>query len=157
VEEKVECNGMIKESGFLPGPDRNIFHMGRSLNLPTMVKVYLPKLKLPQSLPTNDEQAIFELCKHLRVHGFEVFDRPTLALFAIGKQFNIQAAVKCFLEFYKLATTMHFRFPDITQIEQLVADGIVEGIACQGDGTAGLFIRPANYNVDHTPSCTSCC
>jgi len=95
---------------------------------------------------------MFDLSENLRVHGFEVSDPPTLALFAIGKQLNIQAAVKCFLEFYKLATTMHFRFPDITQIEQLVADGLIEGVACQRDGTAGLLIRPANYNVDHTPT-----
>ena len=80
---------------------------------------------------------MFHLSKHLRVHGFEVCDRPTLAFFAIGKQLNVQAAVECFLEFYKLADTLHFRFPDINQIEQLVADGFIEGIGCQSDGTMG--------------------
>jgi len=145
--ENVEvCEDLLEASELALGANKDSFLLGLSLKPSlTKVKVYLPKLKLPESLPRKDWKAMIDLSKHLREHGFEVCDRPTLAFFAIGMQLDVQAALECFLEFYKLAATLHFRFPDISQIEQLVANGLVEGIACHSDGTTGLFIRPANH------------
>jgi len=124
------------------------FHLGSWLNPLKKVKVYLPKLKLPESLNEKDEKAMVDLQILLRGHGFDVTDRPTLAFFALGKQLNIWAAANCFKEFYKLASTLLFRFPDLSHVERLVADRVVEGFASQSDGTAGLCLKPSQYNGD---------
>jgi len=124
------------------------FHLGLWLNPLKKVKVYLPKLKLPESLNEKDEKAMVDLQILLRGYGFDVTDRPTLAFFALGKQLNIWAAVNCFKEFYTLASTLLFRFPDLSHVEQLVADRLIEGFASQSDGTAGLCIKPSQYHGD---------
>merc|ERR1719317_1158010 len=47
------------------------------------VRFNLPKFIVPGVLPKNDEKAMFDLRVLLKEHGFEVYDRPTLAFFAI--------------------------------------------------------------------------
>jgi len=94
---------------------------------------------------------MLDLQRLLRGHGFEITDGPTLALFAIGKQHNVQAAVQCFLEFYKFASSVECRFPDLRRVEQLCEDGYVEGFACHSDGTAGITINVGNWNVHSDP------
>ena len=123
--------------------------LGRLICPCQKVKVHLPKLKLPVLLLQKDEKAMIDLSLLLRDHGFEVIDRPTLAFFAIGKQHDVVAAAHCFVEFYKLANSIEFRFPDLSRMEQMAADGLVEGFGRQPEGTAGMMVSTGNWNAEN--------
>jgi len=146
IGEHVDVGYSLSNEPALADGDRGdeVFMLRCLSNPLKKVKVYLPKLKLPEFLPEKDEKAMVDLHQLLRGYGFEIMDRRTLAFFAIGKQHNVQAAAQCFQEFYKLVSTLQFRSPDLCRIKQLVADGVIEGFACQSDGNAGVMMRPGN-------------
>jgi len=76
----------------------------------------------------------------LKDYGFEVFDRKTLAFFALGNLNNVPAAATYFCEFYKFAMTKEVMFPDRAEM----GNDVTEGAARQGDGTLGLYFTTSN-------------
>lgn len=113
------------------------------------VRLNLPRLMIPELIPKKDEEAMLDLHVLLKAHGFEVYDRPTLAFFAIGAKHDIQAALLFFQEFYKLAQTQEIRFPDHMRMAQMEADGFLEGFARHHDGTYGGLLNPGRWNVEN--------
>lgn len=121
----------------------------RSLFSYTKVRLNLASLKVPKLLPKKDEKAMYELHMLLKVYGFDVHDRATLAFFAIGASRDVPAASQFFFEFYKFARTWEVRFPDRICIDQLVMDGWVECFAHQYDGTYGALVNFGKWDADN--------
>jgi len=108
------------------------------------VKLHLPKLELPSQLSKQEEEAIVDLHLELRNHGFEIYDRKTLAFFALGNVNNTPAAASYFCEFYKFANTKEVKFPD----RAMMGNTVTEGAFRQDDGTLGLYFIGSNWNVE---------
>jgi len=101
------------------------------------VRLNLPNLVIPPRLMQTDEDAMRNLHLLLKWIGFEVSDRPTLAFFAIGSDYDIHKAAQRLLHFYKLANTKVFKDPDRKIVESMEGNDFIEGFALHEDGTFG--------------------
>merc|ERR1719289_61299 len=79
--------------------------------------------------------------------GFAVFDRPTLAFFAIGKQMDTFAAAKCFRAFHDFANTRTVRVPNRFQLEQMEHDSLIEDFGYHDDGSFGMIANLGRWNT----------
>jgi len=105
------------------------------------IKVNLRSLKIPMQLPPEHEKLMNALRTMLWYNGFDVTDRATLAYFAIGNQENINAAFTYFLEFYKFACISEVKNPTRAKMPE----SLTEGVACQPDGSLGIYFNAGNW------------
>jgi len=152
------CNGLSAAYDInLPHPARSASreisregisfgYFGRMLSPGKRIKVNLPNLNVPPILPEQDEKCMKDLHLLLKEYGFEVYDRKTLAYFALGNKNNVSGAATYFCEFYKFVSTAEMMFPDRAK---MVKD-VTEGAARHRDGTLGLYFTARNWNSDKT-------
>jgi len=112
----------------------------KTSSLRKKVKVFLPSLEVPDELFDFEENIMSDLQTLLRKYGFEVVDRPTLAFFVVGRKYDVHAAARCFLDFYKLVNSSEFKYPNCSLVEQEEHMEAVEGFARHPDGTLGVFL-----------------
>jgi len=104
------------------------------------VTVNLRNLRIKPQLSPQKEKLMNDLRILLWHNGFEVHDRATLAYFALGNQNDTMAALSYFLEFYKFACLLEVKHPNRAEMGY----GMIEGVACQPDGTLGVYYNAAN-------------
>lgn len=109
------------------------------------VRLNLPNLIIPLKLEEATEDALRHLCLLLKDLGFEILDRATLALFAIGLDLDVSKAAECFLNFYKLANTNELKCPKLEIMKTMEDRGFIEGFACHLDGTFGHLCCPEKF------------
>jgi len=110
--------------------------------------VNLKNLRLDPLLSPQKEKLMYDLCMLLCHNGFWVHDRATLAYFALGNQNDTKAALSYFLEFYKFACLLEVKNPN----RAMMGYGMIEGVACQSDGSLGVYYNAANSVPDITRS-----
>merc|ERR1719245_292892 len=111
------------------------------------IRMNFPNLQIPDQMFFPYEKAINELQMLLRENGYLVFDRTTLAFFAIGKDLHITTAAKCLINVYQLLNTIEFKKPDRARVEQMEKDKLIEGFARHGDGTFGPCWKLSNWGA----------
>jgi len=148
--EDIQKNPLqIKEENVASEPEP-VHGRDTSLNLDWIlprgikVKLNIPNLELPFLLSNQEEKAIRDLHLMLINHGFEVYDRKTLAFFALGNLDNISRAASYFCEFYKFITSEEVKHPDRAMMENSVTEGALR----QGDGTLGLYFICSNWDTE---------
>jgi len=104
------------------------------------VIVNLRNLRIKPQLSPQKEKLMYDLRILLCNNGFEVHDRATLAYFALGNQNDTKAALSYFLEFYKFACLSEVKYPNRAEM----GCGMIEGVACQPDGSLGVYFNAAN-------------
>jgi len=116
------------------------------------VRLNLPNLVVPPRLLQTDEDAMRNLHLLLKWMDFEVSDRATLAFFAIGSEYDIKKAAQRFIQFYNIAKTESFKYPDRKILESLETDNFFEGFALHDDGTFGSLSQAGNFGISNQPT-----